>query len=254
MSTKQLKNKIIKQEGPLSKPEDENKPGFNEVDKAKEQYQKSKAKTEKSEQKEDKPQKEDKSKNTTAESKPTTGNDNNSSFVQMLKNSGWKKTQNKSGKQRLQKVIKDYIIILTGDDISDLSFQSRSYSSKFTEFIANIICERTEAIDVTLIVLSKATEGKKSKVLKQFDLTLSLNITEKAFNKKIKQCLQRISKVSKVEVAAAQRNKNTVDVKAEEKNQAKPLSKDKMIDSILDRLTDEQFDILAKRYKILNMD
>lgn len=189
-------------------------------------------------------------KNTTVdELKPTVGTDNNSSFVQMLKNSGWKKTKNKSGKQRLQKVIKDYRIILTGDDISDLSFQSRSYSSKFTEFIANIIYERTEAIDVTLIVLSKATEDKKSKVLKKFDLTLSLNITEKAFNKKIRQCLQRISKV---EVAAAQRNKNTVDVKAEEKNQAKPLSKDQMIDSILDRLTDEQFDILAKRYKILN--
>lgn len=247
MSIKQLKNKIIKQAGPLSKPEDENKPGFDEVDKAKEQYQKSKSKaeTEKSEQKEDK------SKNTTAdESKPAAGTDN-SSFVQMLKNSGWKKTKNKSGKQRLQKVIKDYRIILTGDDISDLSFQSRSYSSKFTEFIANIICERTEAIDVTLMVLSKATEGKKSKVLKKFDLTLSLNITEKAFNKKIKQCLQRIPKV---EGKAEQLNKNTVDTKAEEKNQAKPLSKDQMIDSILDKLTDEQFDILAKQYKILNMD
>lgn len=248
MSTKQLKNKIIKQASPLSKPEDENKPGFDEVDKAKEQYQKSKSK--KSKQKEDKPKKEDKSKNTTAESKPTAGTDN-SSFVQMLKNSGWKKTKNKSGKQRLQKVIKDYRIILTGDDISDLSFQSRSYSSKFTEFIANIICERTEAIDVTLMVLSKATEGKKSKVLKKFDLTLSLNITEKAFNKKIKQCLQRIPKV---EGKAEQLNKNTIDAKTEEKNQAKPLSKDQMIDSILDKLTDEQFDILAKQYTILNMD
>lgn len=245
MSTKQLKNKIIKQAGPLSKPEDENKPGFDEVDKAKKQYQKSKSKKSKKSE-----QKEDKFKNTTAESKPTTGTDN-SSFVQMLKNSGWKKTKNKSGKQRLQKVIKDYRIILAGDDISDLSFQSRSYSSKFTEFIANIICERTEAIDVTLMVLSKATEDKKSKVLKKFDLTLSLNITEKAFNKKIKQCLQRIPKV---EGKAAQLNKNTVDAKAEEKNQAKPLSKDQMIDSILDKLTDEQFDILAKQYKILNMD
>lgn len=268
MSTKQLKNKIIKQSGPLSKPEDENNPGFNEVDKAKEQYQKSKAETEKSEQKEDKPKKEDKSKKETKseqkkdkpkkEQKPQNKiprlepiGSNTSNFVQMLKNSGWKKTKNKSGKPRLQKVIKDYRIILSGPDISDLSFQSKSYSSKFTEFVANIICERSEAIDVTLMVLTKATKDKKSKVLKKFDLTLSLSTTEKAFNKKINQCLQRIPKV---ETATTQLNKNTVDVKAEEKHQSKQLSKDEMIDSILNNLTDEQYDILAKRYKILNMD
>lgn len=274
MLTKQLKNKIIKQAGPLSKPEDENKPGFNEVDKAKEQYQKSKAKTEKSKQKEDKPKKEnkpqkaDKSKKETKskqkedkhkkEDKPQNKipklepiGSNTSNFVQMLKNSGWKKTKNKSGKPRLQKVIKDYRIILSGPDISDLSFQSRSYSSKFTEFVANIICERTEAIDVTLMVLTKATKDKKSKVLKKFDLTLSLSTTEKAFNKKINQCLQRIPKVKAPMTSV---NKNTVDVKAEEKNQSKQLSKDEMIDSILDKLSDEQYDILAKRYKILNMD
>jgi hypothetical protein len=35
------------------------------------------------------------------------------------------------------------------------------------------------------MVLTKATEDKKSKVLKKFDLTLSLSTTEKAFNKKI---------------------------------------------------------------------
>ena len=235
MSTKQLKNKIIKQADLPSKPE--------EVDKAKKQQKKSKSKagTKKSEQKEDKSKKEQKPQN-----------NNTSNFVQMLKNSGWKKTKNKKGKSRLQKVIKDYRIILSGPDISQLSFQSRSYSSKFTEFVANIICERTEAIDVTLMVLTKATEDKKSKVLKKFDLTLSLSTTEKAFNKKIRQCLQRIPKV---ETATTQLNKNTVDVKAEEKNQPKKqLSKDQMIDSILDRLTDEQFDILAKRYKILNMD
>ena len=171
MSTKQLKNKIIKQAGPLSKPEDENNPGFNEVDKAKEQYQKSKsnAKTQKSEQKKDKPQKEQKPQNKIPRLEPIGSNTSN--FVQMLKNSGWKKTKNKSGKPRLQKVIKDYRIILSGPDISDLSFQSKSYSSKFTEFVANIICERSEAIDVTLMVLTKATKDKKSKVLKKFDLT-----------------------------------------------------------------------------------
>lgn len=180
--------------------------------------------------------------NTTAEqSKPTAGTNNDISFVQMLKSSGWKKTTNKSGKQQLQKVIDDYRIILIGDDISDLSFQSRTYSSKFTEFIANIICERTEAIDVTVFVLSKATEGKKSKVLKQFNLTVGLTITGEQLDNKIKQRLSQL-------------NKNTVGTNAEEKNQAKPLSTDQMIDSILDRLTDEQFDILAKHYKILNMD
>ena len=271
MSTKQLKNKIIKQAGPLSKPEDENNPGFNEVDKAKEQYQKSKsnAKTQKSEQKKDKPQKADKSKKETKseqkkdkpkkEQKPQNKiprlepiGSNTSNFVQMLKNSGWKKTKNKSGKPRLQKVIKDYRIILSGPDISDLSFQSKSYSSKFTEFVANIICERSEAIDVTLMVLTKATKDKKSKVLKKFDLTLSLSTTEKAFNKKINQCLSRIPKVKAPMTSV---NKNTDNVKAEEKNQPKKqLSKDEMIDSILNDLTDEQYDILAKRYKILNMD
>jgi hypothetical protein len=35
------------------------------------------------------------------------------------------------------------------------------------------------------MVLTKAIEDKKSKVLKKFNLTLSLHLTEKAFNKKI---------------------------------------------------------------------
>ena len=244
MSTKQLKNKIIKQADLSSKSE--------EVDKAKKQQKKSKSKagTKKSEQKEDKSKKEQKPQNKIPRLEPIGSNTSN--FVQMLKNSGWKKTKNKKGKSRLQKDFNNYRIILSCPDISQLSFQSRSYSSKFTEFVANIICERTEAIDVTLMVLTKATEDKKSKVLKKFDLTLSLSTTEKAFNKKIKQCLQRIPKV---EATATQLNKNTDNVKAEEKNQPKKqLSKDQMIDSILDRLTDEQFDILAKQYKILNMD
>lgn len=178
-------------------------------------------------------------------------NENDLNFVQMLQKSGWKTTKNKSGKKRLQKDIEGFRIILFGDDISTLipnpkvSVQSRTYSSKFTEFIANIICERTEAIDATVFVLSKATEGKKSKVLKRFNnIPVWLNSTGKQLDDQILRLLK----------AEQLLNKNTVGTNAEEKNQAKPLSKDQMIDSILDRLTDEQFDFLAKYYKILNMD
>lgn len=182
---------------------------------------------------------------------------NLTSFITMLKNSGWKKTKNKKGKSRLQKDFNNYRIILSGPDISQLSlsFQSRSYSSKFTEFVANIICERTEAIEVTLMILTKATEDKKSKLLKKFDLTLSLATTEEKLNNKIKKYIKSIKNTNTKKVSAQSPKNN---VKAEEKNQPKKqLSKDEMnemIDSILDKLSDEQYDILAKRYKILNMD
>lgn len=170
------------------------------------------------------------------------------SFITMLKNSGWKEAKSKRGNLILWKYFDNYKIILSSRNFSQLSFQSRSYSSKFTEFVANIICEQTEEINVTLAVLNKAT----NKTLNQFNFTLPLSTTENELNDTINKYIKNI-KNKNTKKGSTKRPKNNV--KAEEKNQSKKqLSKDEMIDSILDKLSDEQYDILAKRYKILNMD
>lgn len=275
MSIKQLKNKIIKQAGPLSKPEDENKPGFDEVDKAKEQYQKSKSKaeTEKSEQKEDKSKKEDKSE--------SANTDNNiKTFIDNLKSQGWKLNHNKSSKKTsLEKTIQKgkntfkYVII---NDAFNVYTQNVIYSSKtkYSKILANIILEqKNDKLTLNVEIHQIHTQKKQDRYSSSSNLLVStvlqdipLDIKSEQLIKKIQETVKatatkksKTSETAKPETAkTATKTQNEPDKNSQapiQKTEDKKLSKRdmKMIASIIDTLQQEEVEALQHKYPILNM-
>ena len=283
MSTKQLKNKIIKQAGPLSKPEDENNPGFNEVDKAKEQYQKAKAKTEKSE----KSKKEDKSESANTDTIKT--------FIDNLKKQGWKLNHNKSTKiTSLEKTIQldkasfdfKYVILNSAFNIYT---QNVIYSPKttYSKILSNIILEQqNKTLDLEVKIYKvwrekteNSTAGSSSIIISTDLKNIPLNIKSDQLIKKIQELVKEYDKSQKNDSASSSTQtqtkskpksktkkdstSSTASTQTQTKNSQKPVQKTedktlskrdmKMIASIIDTLQQEEVEALQHKYPILNM-
>lgn len=169
--------------------------------------------------------------------KKTTNNTQSQSkhLVELLKQEGWKKQNN-----FLTKETKNYIFKLSGNDISQLVFQNIE-TSKFNKIINSIILQKVQSLQVKLTIKDKNTNNM---IVKNKSITLPLNISKTQLNK-----LFNVNKFKQKKI----QNKNSQSIKQKQNINVKNTEqiKEKMIDSILTKLSDEEFDFLAKYYKIL---